>query len=184
MRAITPSGTVPEHDRRQDEMAQCVQESARLVGQERVDRHETGRLVEIIVDEVDAARHRQEPEPDRDEHDEQQAPPEDRHRIAEQRYRHQRLVEDAAALDRRDRPGRHADDDGEQHGEERQLERRREKRQELGQHLLLGRRATRRNRRAGASRRSRGTASRPAGRVRVHGGSRRGARARCRARRP
>ena len=81
--------------------------------------------------EIDPARDRQEPEPDRDEHDKQQAPPEDRHRIAEQRDRHQRLIEKAAAPDRGDRPGRHADPDGEQHGEERKLERRGKEREEL-----------------------------------------------------
>ena len=48
-----------EHDRGQDEMAQRVEEGAVLIGEERVDRHEAGRLVEIIVDEVDAARDRQ-----------------------------------------------------------------------------------------------------------------------------
>ena len=83
--------------------------------------------------------HRQEAELDRDEHDEQQAPPEDRHRIAEQRHGHQRLVEHAAALDGGDRAGRHADENREHHGEERQLQRRRKQRQELGQHLLLRR---------------------------------------------
>ena len=37
-------------------MAQSVEESALLIGQERVDGHESGRLIEGIVDEVDAAR--------------------------------------------------------------------------------------------------------------------------------
>ena len=107
-----------EHDRRQDEMAQGVEESGRLIGHERVDGHEPGRLVERVVDEVDAARDRQKPKPDRNEHDQEQAPPEDRHRISEQRDRHQRLVIDPAALDGGERPGRHADRDREHHGEE------------------------------------------------------------------
>jgi hypothetical protein len=107
-----------EHDRRQDEMTQGVEESARLIGHERVDGHEPGRLVERVVDEVDAARDRQKPKPDRNEHDQEQAPPEDRHRIPEQRDRHQRLVIDAAAFDRCERPGRHPDRNRERHGEE------------------------------------------------------------------
>ena len=120
-------------------MAQRVEEGALLTRQERVDGHESGRLIEIVVDQVDAARDGQEPEPDRDEHDEQQAPPENRHRIAEQRDGHQRLVIEAAALDRRNRAGRHPDRNGEQHGEERQLERRGEQGQKLGQNFLLRR---------------------------------------------
>jgi hypothetical protein len=40
-------------------MAQRVEEGARLTGHERVDSHESGRLIERVVDEVDAARDRQ-----------------------------------------------------------------------------------------------------------------------------
>ena len=56
MRAMTASGTVPSTIAGRIEMAQRVEKSAGLIGQERVDRHEPGRLVERIVDEVDAAR--------------------------------------------------------------------------------------------------------------------------------
>ena len=37
-------------------MAQGVEEGALLIGQERVNGHESGRLIERIVDEVDPAR--------------------------------------------------------------------------------------------------------------------------------
>ena len=118
-------------------MAQRVDEGARLVGQQRVDGHEAGWLVEVIVDEIDPPRHRRPAELDGDEHDQQQAPPEDRHGIAEQRNRHQQLVEEPAALDRRDGAGGHANAHREQHRKERELDRGGKQRQELGQHFLL-----------------------------------------------
>ena len=43
MRAMTASGIGAEHDRRQDEMMQRVEEGAGLIRQQRVDRHEAGR---------------------------------------------------------------------------------------------------------------------------------------------
>ncbi len=128
-----------EHDRRQDEVPQRVEESAGLIGQKRVDGHESGRLIEGIVDEVDPARDGQKPQSHGNEHDEEQAPPENRHRIAEQRHRHQRLIIEAAALDRRKRAGRNPDRDRKQHGEEREFERRREQGQKLGQNFILRR---------------------------------------------
>ena len=48
-------------------------------------------------------------------HDEQKAPPEDRHREAGDGEPHQGLIEDAAAFDRRDDARRHTKDDGKQH---------------------------------------------------------------------
>ena len=44
-----------------------------------------------------------------EQHDQQQAPPEDRHRVAGERRAHQRLVERRAALDRREDAGRDAE---------------------------------------------------------------------------
>ena len=118
-------------------MLQRVDDCAGLIGKRRVDHHEAGRLVEIIFDQIDAAGDRRPAERHPEEHDQQQAPPEDRHGIAEQRNRHQRLIEEAAALDRRDGAGGNSDANREQHREERQLQSCRKQRQELGQHLLL-----------------------------------------------
>ena len=55
MRAMTRERHGPEHDRGQDEMAQRIEESAGLAGHQRVNGHEAGRLIERVVDEVDAA---------------------------------------------------------------------------------------------------------------------------------
>ena len=55
MRAITASGTVPSTIAGRIKVAQSVEKSARLTGQKRVDGHESGRLIERIVDEVDPA---------------------------------------------------------------------------------------------------------------------------------
>ncbi len=59
MRAMTASGTVPSTIAGRMRCRKRVEKSAGLIGQKRVDRHEAGRLVEGIVDEVDAARDRQ-----------------------------------------------------------------------------------------------------------------------------
>ena len=73
-------------------MAQRVEEGALLAGEQASISMKpvTGSK---IVDEVDAARDRGQPKLDGDEQDEQQAPPEDRHRIAGERSAHQRLVD-------------------------------------------------------------------------------------------
>ena len=172
-----------EHDRRQNEMTQGVDKGAFLIGQERVNEHEAGRPFDIEVDRVDPARDREQAQPHGHEHDEEQAPPENRHRVAEQRHRHQRLVIEAAALDRGESAGRDADRDGKQHGEERELERRREERQKLGQNLLLRRQRHAEIAVREAERRNGGIAAIPAGRGRADDGNRRAARATCHARR-
>ena len=59
IRAITPSGTVPSTIDGQNQMAQGVEKGAGLAGKQRVDRHEAGRLVKVVSDEIDAAGDRE-----------------------------------------------------------------------------------------------------------------------------
>ena len=108
MRAITASGIVP----------------SAIVGRIRCDSAERNapaspaRSVSISMKPVacrnveldrDAARHRRPAELHREEQDQQQRPPEDRHRIAGQRDAHHRVIGDGVALERRDDAGRQAD---------------------------------------------------------------------------
>jgi hypothetical protein len=79
------------------------------------------------------------PEIDREEQDQQQAPPEDRHGEAGQRRAHQRVIDEGAAPGRRDHAGRDAEDRREQHGADGQFQRRREQRREFGQDRRLRR---------------------------------------------
>ena len=115
----------------------------------------------------DAPRHRRPAELHREEQDQQQRPPEDRHRVAGQRDAHHRVVGDGVALDRRDDAGRQADDQREQHREERELDRRRKQRQEFARAPARAWSATCRGRRAAPGRRSRRTAPAAAGRGRT-----------------
>uniref|UniRef100_A0A1I8AW89 ATP synthase beta subunit n=1 Tax=Steinernema glaseri TaxID=37863 RepID=A0A1I8AW89_9BILA len=68
-----------EHDGRQDQVHQRVLERAFLVAEQGVDEHEAGGRLDV-VEQVDAPGHRRPAQPDREEHDQDQAPPEDRHR--------------------------------------------------------------------------------------------------------
>ena len=127
-----------EHDCRQHEVVQRVLQRTGLARQPGIDGHETGDRLEVVLDQVDAPRHRRQTPTLADEHDQQQAPPEDRHRIAGDRESHQRLVVQAAATRGCDGAGGQPDQHREQHRGERQLDRGREQRSELGEHLLIG----------------------------------------------
>ena len=75
-----------ERDRRQDQVRQRRAERAHVAGAQRVDEHEAGRRRHVVLD-GDASRHRRPAELHGEEQDQQQRPPEDRHRIAGQRQR-------------------------------------------------------------------------------------------------
>ena len=92
------------------------------------------------VDEVpdgDASRHGRPAELHREEQDQEQTPPEDRHRIAGERHAHDAVVEHRVAAHRGEHAGGNADDEREQDGADGELDRRREQRGELAQHGLL-----------------------------------------------
>ena len=127
-----------EHDGGQGEMAQGRPEGALLIRQQRIDQHEAGDRLEVVLDEVDSSRYRRPAETFRKEHHEQEAPPEDRHGIAGERHAHEHVIIGRAPLDRGDGAGRNADADRQDQSAERELERRREEREEFGQHLLIG----------------------------------------------
>jgi hypothetical protein len=120
MRAMTASGIVP----------------SAIAGEQRIDEHEAGHRRDVVLDR-DAAGDRRPAEPDREGEDQQQAPPEDRHRVAGERCAHHRVVPGGVALHRGDDSGGKADRQGEQHGDERQLERGREARREFGEDRLV-----------------------------------------------
>ena len=58
MRAMTPSGTVPSTIAGRIRCRSASTNGALLIRQRGVDHHEAGRLVEVVFDEVDAARDR------------------------------------------------------------------------------------------------------------------------------
>ena len=160
-----------------------VEKGAGLIGQQRVDRHEAGDRFEIILDEIDASGNRGQAEVQRHEHDEQQAPPEDRHGIADRRNGHQRLIEIAAALDRGDRARRHADERARTSSQRTRVRPSRETASGIRSALFAASKATCRNRHAAIARHRREIVSRPAGRVRARAGTSPAVREKCRARR-
>ena len=124
-------------DGRKNEMAERRPEGVQFAVDERVDGQEAGdRLQEEL--QADAAGHRCPAEVARKEDDQQQAPPEDRHGVADQGRAHQRLVEPRAALDRGKDAGRDAEQRGEDDGTQRQLDGCRKQDAEVFQHRALG----------------------------------------------
>jgi hypothetical protein len=101
-----------------------------FVAEQGVDQHEAGLRLDV-VEQVDAPGNRRPAQAHREEHDQDQAPPEDRHRVAGQRDAHDAVVEQRAALERGDHPGQQADDAGEQQGGKGQFQGRREQGGEL-----------------------------------------------------
>jgi hypothetical protein len=114
----------PERDRRQDQVRQRGAECRHVARAQRVDQHETGERRDVVL-HGDASGNRRPAELHREEQDQQQRPPEDRHRIAGQRESHHRVIRHGVAPHRRQDAGRQPDDDGEQQREERELDRRR-----------------------------------------------------------
>ncbi len=108
MRAITASGIVPSAIVGRMQVRQRRAEGARVAAAQRIDQHEAGRRRHVELD-GDAPRHRRPAELHREEQDQQQRPPEDRHRIAGERDAHHRVVGDGVALERREDAGRQAD---------------------------------------------------------------------------
>ena len=102
-------------------MAQGVDKCAFLTGKQGVDQHKTGDWRDV-VEQVDTPGYGRPAQPYREEHDQQQAPPENRHRVAGQRDAHYAVVEQRTALE----GGNHACDQpegaGEQQGGQRQFD--------------------------------------------------------------
>jgi hypothetical protein len=109
--------------------------NAPVVGQQGVDQHEAGARLDV-VEQVDAPGNRGPAQAHREEHDQDQAPPEDRHRVARQGDAHDPMVEQRSSLECRDHPGQQAQDAGEQQGGHGQFQGRREERGELGPDAL------------------------------------------------
>ena len=130
------SGCVPRTIVGQDQVRHRRPESALVADQQRVDRQEAGdRLDEVL--HLDAARHRRPAQLDGEEQDQQQPPPEDRHRIAGQRDAHHAVVEHRVAAHGRDHPGGNADDQRESDGADGKLDGGREQREEFPRDGLL-----------------------------------------------
>ena len=111
-------------------------ERALLAGQECVDRQESGHRRDVVQD-PDAAGHGRPAELHREEQDQQQPPPEDRHRIAGERHAHDAVVEYRVASHGGDHARRNADDEREQDRAGGELDGRGEQRGELAHHRLL-----------------------------------------------
>ncbi|MND43080.1 hypothetical protein D3C80_338700 [compost metagenome] len=125
-----------EHDRRQNEVAECRGKRPLLAGNQAVDQHEAGDLREI-EHQRDATRYREPLQGARKQDDQQQTPPEDRHGITDQCDAHQALIEDRASLDCGNDTGGNAERDRYDDGTERQFDRCREQCQELIKNRLL-----------------------------------------------
>src|SRR5471030_2739143 len=115
-----------QHDGGQNHMHHGVFEITRLAPNQRVDQHETGERHAVIKEYRIAysPRYGREIELHRDQHDQHDPPPEDRHRIAGERDTHRRVVEDRSAFHRRQYPNRNTHDHREQHGANAQFQRR------------------------------------------------------------
>ena len=136
MRAMIASGCVPSTIVGRMRCDHRRLERALLAGQQRVDREEAGDRLDVVPD-VDAAGHRRPAELHREQQDQQQAPPEDRHRVAGERHAHHAVVEHRVAAHRGDDAGGNADHEREQDRAQRELDRRGKQRQELVQHRRL-----------------------------------------------
>ncbi len=91
---------------------QGIQERADVIGQQRVDQHEAGAWLDV-VQQVDPPGNRGPAKAHREEHDQDQTPPEDRHRVSRQGDAHHPVVEQGPSLECRDHPGQKAQDAGE-----------------------------------------------------------------------
>ncbi len=100
-----------------------------------IDQEAGDRLDEVL--DGDAAGHRRPAELHREQQDQQQPPPEDRHRIAGERRAHDAVVEHRVATHRRQHAGGNADDQREHDRAQRELDGGRKQRGELAQHRLL-----------------------------------------------
>ncbi len=117
---------------------QSILERAFLTRQNTVDQHEAGNRLEVVFDQIDTARNGGPVKPFGDQHDQQQAPPKNRHRKAGDGNPHQRLVIPAAAFHGRCRASWNADQHREQHGGKRQFNCCRKQSKELGENFFIG----------------------------------------------
>ena len=127
-----------EHNRRQDQVPDRRNEGAPVAVEQAVEGHEAGDRAQEDA-EFHPPRHRRPVQGAGEQDDQQQAPPEDRHRIAGERHPHRQLVEPRTALDCGEDAGRDAEGDGEDQREGRQFEGGGEQRQEVDDHRSLGR---------------------------------------------
>mmetsp|Transcript_59387 Transcript_59387/g.140251 ORF Transcript_59387/g.140251 Transcript_59387/m.140251 type:complete len:343 (-) Transcript_59387:286-1314(-) len=129
-----------QHQRRQHEVQQRRLEGAFFAAQPGVDQHEAGHALWVELD-ADAAAHRRPAQLHAEEHDEDQPPPEHRHRVTHRRQAHHALVQQRAAL----QPGAHAQQQAQAHRKDQrrrgQLHRRREEGGELVAHRLAAHQA-------------------------------------------
>ena len=137
MRAITASGMVPRATIGRMRCERAERKAPWSSDQQRIDEQEAGHRLDVVLDR-DASRDRGPAERVGEEDDEEEAPPEDRHRIAGERDPHDAVVEHRVALDRGDDPGRQPEEYRKEHGRERELDGRGEELRELGDHRRVG----------------------------------------------
>ena len=136
MRAITASGMVPSATAGRIEVRQCRTERAVVVGQQAIDQHEAGDRLDVVGD-VDAPADRRDAQGDREQQDQQDRPPENRHRVAGERKAHHRVVGGAAATQCRDDAGGNANQHRQQHRADREFDGGGEMREELAHHAVM-----------------------------------------------
>ncbi len=122
-----------QHDGRQDQVTQRIDERAFFITEQSIDQHEAGFWLDV-VEQVDTTRYRGPAQRYREEHDQDQTPPEDRHRVSRKRNTHYPMVEQGSSSQGRDDTGQKSDDASEYQRRNRQFQGGREQRSEFGPH--------------------------------------------------
>ena len=136
MRAITASGMVPSATAGRIRCDNRGAKRAAVVGHQAVDQHETGDWFDVVRD-IDASADRRQAQRHGKQQDQQDSPPEDRHRIAGQGQSHHGIIGRAPTSQRGDDTRRHAQQHRQQHRTDRQLDRGGEIRQEFAHHAVM-----------------------------------------------
>ena len=115
MRAITASGIVPSAIAGRIRCESALRNAPLSAASSESIEHEAGDAARCRTGSRCGPETGVQPRPTENSEDQQQAPPEDRHRVAGERRAHHRVVPDGVALDRGDDARRDADQQREQH---------------------------------------------------------------------
>ncbi len=137
MRAITAERVGAQHDHGQYQVRSGRPERSLVLRQQRVDQQKArGGLDEVLHRQP--AGDRRPAQLYREQQDQQQTPPENRHGVTREGHSHDAVVEYRVSLHRRQDAGRYADQQREQDRADGQFDGGRKQREELAQHGLLG----------------------------------------------
>ena len=126
-----------QHDGRQHQVLQRRKESLGFARHQRVEQQKAGHRLDV-VHHVQAPRHWRPSQVDREEHDQQQPPPENRHGVASEGDRHDTVVKPRIAFHGGNDAGRNAQQQRKRNGADRQFDGGRKQRQKFVHHRHLG----------------------------------------------